>query len=81
MKTFFKSLKIFTFLKSNKGGISYLIFEVIISVIILSLLVVVIYIFRNNMDIIGNSAEKVNDTEKIKADLMLPLDKNTVTGK
>jgi hypothetical protein len=72
--------KIKIILKSKKGGISYLVFEVIMTVIILSLLVVVIYIFRNNMDIIGSSAKRVNDTDKIKADLMLPLDKGVVTG-
>lgn len=73
-----KQIKIL--LKSKKGGISYLVFEVIMSIIILSLLVVVIYIFRSNMDIIGNSAERVNDTDKIKAEAMLPLDKQVVTG-
>jgi hypothetical protein len=80
VKGSFSDLKLSAFLKSKKGGISYLVFEVIISVIILSLLVVVIYIFRNNMDIIGNSATKVNATDKIKAELMLPLDKNIVSG-
>lgn len=73
-------LKLLALLKSNKGGISYLVFEVIISVIVLSLLVVVIYIFRNNMDIIGNSANNANENDKIKADSMLPMDKNTITG-
>ena len=80
MKKPINYIKFNDFLKSKKGGISNLIFEVVISVLILSLLVVVIYVFRNNMDIIGNTANKVNDTDKIKAEAMLPLDKNTVTG-
>lgn len=77
-----KKLGFIGYLKTNKGGISNLVFEVVMSVIILSLLIVVIFIFRSNLDIISSSADRVNDTDKIKADLMLhtDTDKDEVTG-
>lgn len=57
-----------------------LIFEVVIAILILSLLVVVIGVFRGNMDIVGTAAQRVDDVEKVKADSLVPLDKNVVLG-
>jgi hypothetical protein len=72
----------FKFLKSEKGGISNLIFEVVIAAVALSLLVVVISLFRGNMDIIGNSAKKANDLDKVKATSLSPdTSSTTVEGK
>jgi len=57
-----------------------LIFEVIIAILALSLLIVVITVFRGNMDIVGAAAKKVNDVEKVKAESLVQLDKNIVSG-
>jgi len=64
------------------GGlqIKEIIYEVIIAVLVLSLLLVVIALFRGNMDLVALSAKKVEDVEKVKAEDMVPLDKNEATG-
>ncbi|MCX7921394.1 MAG: hypothetical protein N3B21_05140 [Clostridia bacterium] len=67
-------------IKSEKGGLSGIVFEIVLSVVALSLLIVVIYLFRSNMDIIGSSAEKANELQKVKSESLIPLDKSQVKG-
>ncbi len=68
------------FLKSRKGGISNILFEVVIMALALSLMISVIYLFRGNMDIISTSAQKANDLEKVEEQTLVPLDKDVVNG-
>ncbi|MCX8130729.1 MAG: hypothetical protein N3I35_11595 [Clostridia bacterium] len=67
-------------LKSQRGGISGIIFEIILSVMALTLLIMAIYVFRGNMDIIGNSAAKTNVLAKVKQESLIPINKNIVSG-
>ncbi len=54
--------------------------EVIVSVLVLSLLIMAIPLFRNNMEIISVSAAIENDTDKVTSKSLLPLDKSEVSG-
>ncbi len=40
----------------------------------------IIPLFRSSMDIIDNIAQKEYENQKIKSDVLLPLEKSTVTG-
>jgi hypothetical protein len=71
---------VLAFLKSRRGGLSGIIFEIILSVVALSLLIMVIYLFRGNMDIIGNSASKADRLAKVTEESLVPLGKNVVKG-
>ncbi len=53
------------------------VFEVIFGVIVLALLVVVIQLFRGNLDIIGSTAEKADKTAKVEAN-DLGVNKNSM---
>lgn len=67
-------------IKSQRGGLSGIIFEIMLSILALSLLVMVIYIFRGNLDIIGSSANKANHLSKVTEQSLVPLDKYVVKG-
>ncbi len=57
--------------------IQEVVFEVIIAIVILGLLVGVIGLFRGNMDIIGTTAEQVNEMDKVKESDLAVLPKTT----
>lgn len=57
-----------------------IVYEVIIFVLILVMLVGVIVMFRENVDIIQAAAIRVNDTDKVKKEIMVPLNKGVVLG-
>lgn len=58
-----------------------IVFEIIIALVILTLLVTVIQVFRGNIDIINTSAQQVDDMEKVKEEnLVFDKTKNTVLG-
>ena len=54
--------------------------EVIISVFICMLLIMVIGLFRGNMEIGAASAEQVSRLEKLRKDSLVPVGKDTVSG-
>lgn len=57
------------------------IYLLIITVIILGFISSnIIPLFRSSMDIIGSVAEKEYEGQKIKSNVLLPLEKDTVTG-
>jgi hypothetical protein len=54
--------------------------EIYLSVLIVVLLMTGIQIARDQMDIVSIAAERVNETDKIKEEILLPLKKNQVKG-
>lgn len=58
-----------------------MIFEVVIGVLILSLLIMVIALFRSNMDIIGYSASSTSDIQKVAIGEWVPMLKNRCYGR
>lgn len=67
-------------LKSRKGGISGLVLEITVTALMLMLIVVVIHLFRSNMEIVGKTAEKTDQVDKVKSEILVPLDKDIVNG-
>ncbi len=57
-----------------------MVFEVVVGVVILSLLIGVIGLFRNNMSVIAHSAKNMSDLEKVAADSLIPLEKAECYG-
>ncbi len=53
---------------------------IIISVLLLGITMVGIQLWRNNMELISITAEKVEAMEKIKTTSLLPLEDNSVRG-
>lgn len=57
------------------------VFEVVIGVIIIGLLVVVINLFRGNLEIIGSTADKADKMDKVQAETMgVDTNKSSVKG-
>ncbi|MDP4183501.1 MAG: hypothetical protein Q8942_20730 [Bacillota bacterium] len=57
------------------------VFEVVIAVLIMALLVVVINLFRGNLDIIGSTAEKSDKLDKVQSEsLGIDMSKSSVKG-
>ena len=61
-------------------AIQNIVYEVVIFVLILILLVGVIGMFRENVEIIQAAAYRVNDTDKVKNEILVPLNKGEVLG-
>jgi len=57
------------------------VFEVVIGVIIIGLLVIVINLFRGNLEIIGSTADKADKMDKIQVETMgVDTNKSSVKG-
>lgn len=57
------------------------VFEVVIGVIIIGLLVVVINLFRGNLEIIGSTADKADRMDKVQAETLgVDINKSSVKG-
>lgn len=50
-----------------------MVFEVVVSVLVLLLLIITIELFRSNMDIIQNTADVTLKTQKLKIDDWIPI--------
>ncbi|HEX2926043.1 MAG TPA: hypothetical protein VHP38_07285 [Ruminiclostridium sp.] len=72
--------KLLMLLKSKRGGISGIVFEIVLSIVAITLLIMVISLFRGNMDIIGKSAGKSDELSKVSEESLIPLDKSIVKG-
>ncbi|HOV27452.1 MAG TPA: hypothetical protein PK566_14000 [Pseudobacteroides sp.] len=57
------------------------VFEVVIGVIIIGLLVIVINLFRGNLEIIGSTADKADKMDKVQAETLgVDINKSSVMG-
>jgi len=57
------------------------VFEVVIGVIIIGLLVIVVNLFRGNLEIIGSTADKADQMDKVQAETLgVDTDKSSVRG-
>ena len=54
--------------------------EVVISAVVVFLLVMVIALFRGNLEVVSASAEMTSDLDKIKIKSLLPVENNIVNG-